>query len=443
MMSMQPVTLDQITNARAQRRGMRMPTHTFYTQEQPFCIHPFFIAPVFPNETLENLSMQCRSVTDPILNPIIGWHREFYFFYVKLTDLQEEVSAQVPGMLIDPNWSGLSAITAAQGTTAKRNRTFYPGGATMVDWVELCRRVCVRHYFRDEKDDYNTYVAANGEAYAQYNHKNWLDSALNDASVLAVDIDVDGPDANTTIQASEMYDAMMKWQALQINGLMEMTFEQYLETEGVRQPAMELHRPELVRYERDWQYPSNTIDPTNGAARSAVSWSINMRADKKRYFKEPGFLFGLSVTRPKVYVTGIEGTISSALNSQRAWLAPWLRQKGMFSSFVKVPDGQGPLTTASTDTGGYWFDVKDLLRYGEAFLNMDTTTVNPNKQALSTTWETTHRYPSATADIEDRLFVTPASAKYVRSDGIVSLRIATFKAPVDTSPRGGQVLQLL
>ena len=206
---------------------------------------------------------------------------------------------------------------------------------------------------------------------------------------------------------------------------------------------MELHRPELIRYERDWQYPSNTIDPSNGAARSAVSWSINVRADKKRYFKEPGFLFGLSVTRPKVYVTGIEGTATSSLNSARAWLAPWLQQKGMFSSFVQVPDGQGPLTGASTDTSGYWFDVKDLLRYGEHFMNIAPAGITPNKQDLFSTWENTHRYPSSAAQYEDNLFVTPATAKYVRTDGIVSLRIATFKAPTDTSPRGGQVLQLL
>jgi len=440
--SMAPITEAMMTNAKAMKRGMRMPSHSFYQREQPFMLHPFFIAPVFAGETLENLSMQCRSVTDPILNPIIGWHREFYFFYVKLTDLQEDVATLMPGMLIDPNFAGQATIVTAQGTAAKRARTFYPGGASSIDWVELCRRVCVRHWFRDEKDDYTAYNLA-GEALAQYNHKNFLDSALNAASVTAVDVTVDGPDANTTVEMSEIYDAQMKWMALQANGLMEMTFEQYLEAFGVKTPATELHRPELIRYERDWQYPSNTIDPTNGAARSAVSWSINTRADKKRFFKEPGFLFGISLTRPKVYVTGIDGTATSSMNHQRAWLAPWLQQKGMFSSFIKTPDGQGPLATASTDVDGYFFDVKDLLRYGEHFMNVAPASVTANNQGLQSTWEANHRYPPDAASIEDNLFVTPATAKYVRSDGIVSLRIATFVAPVDTSPRGGQVLQLL
>ena len=165
MMSMTPVTLDQVTNAQARKRGMRMPTHSFYNHEQPFAICPFFIAPVFANETLDNLSMQARSVTDPILNPIIGWHREFYFFYVKLTDLQEDVAALVPKMIIDPAFAA-TEIASLQGGTTKMARTFYPGGASQINWVELCRRVCVRHYFRDEKDDYNVYTNASGESMA-------------------------------------------------------------------------------------------------------------------------------------------------------------------------------------------------------------------------------------------------------------------------------------
>jgi hypothetical protein len=47
------------------------------------------IAPVLPGETMKNLLLQARVVSDPIKNPLIGWWCEFYFFYVKHRDLDD------------------------------------------------------------------------------------------------------------------------------------------------------------------------------------------------------------------------------------------------------------------------------------------------------------------------------------------------------------------
>lgn len=86
----------------------------------------------------------------------------------------------------------------------------------------------------------------------------------------------------------------------------DVSFEDYLRAQGVK-PAMkepeELYKLELIRYVRDWTYPSNIVDPVTGVPLSACSWSIFERADKARFFVEPGFIFAVQVIRPKVYLS--------------------------------------------------------------------------------------------------------------------------------------------
>ena len=58
---------------------------------------------------------------------------------------------------------------------------------------------------------------------------------------------------------------------------------------------------------KSWQYPSSTVDAVSGVPTSAVSWGVSERLDKDRYFKQPGFIFGVSVARPKVYLGNQRG----------------------------------------------------------------------------------------------------------------------------------------
>ena len=126
---------------RQMQRSMRRPQHPFRLNTRPFAIMPCMIAPVLPGETMKNLKIQARVVTDPLLAATIGWWQEYYFFYVKLTQLQESVAELVPGMLMDPAFSSLGTITTAQGGTTANRHTIYAGGANMINYVELCRRV--------------------------------------------------------------------------------------------------------------------------------------------------------------------------------------------------------------------------------------------------------------------------------------------------------------
>jgi len=62
------------------RRRQRRPKHTWQVRVPPFCLQLVTMAPVLPGETLDNAVMQARVVTDPIVNPLIGWHKEYYLF---------------------------------------------------------------------------------------------------------------------------------------------------------------------------------------------------------------------------------------------------------------------------------------------------------------------------------------------------------------------------
>ena len=175
----------------------------------------------------------------------------------------------------------------------------------------------------------------------------------------------------------------------------------------------------MIRYVREWTYPTNTIDPTNGAARSAVSWSIQARADKDRFFPEPGFIFGCTVVRPKVYRTQ-DGSLADWLMDALTWL-PAIMADEPYTSLKQFTATNGPLATAVTDANGYWVDVRDLFLYGDQFINYAADTDKVNLVARPGATVKDWKYPSATDAAE--LFVDETTNRLIRCDGVVSLNI--------------------
>lgn len=438
-MNMAPFTMASMQAGRQVARKPRRPQHPFYLDQRPFEIRPFFIAPVLAGETLKNLRMQARAVTHPLLNGFIGWWLEHYFFYVKLTQLlpNASVGSEMPNMLMNPSWSGLAAAQAGAGNAASTT-TFFQPSTNGLNYLVCCRNAIVRHWFRDEEDDYNTYLV-NSQPMAQYVHRNVLDSVGLGSELTAADVNVD-LNASGTITTSEISQAFQQYQALMMNTTLEMTWEDYLQALGVAQPAVvDDQKPELIRYSRDWQYPSNVV--TNaGSPVPAVSWSIQLSADKDRFFKEPGFLVGICVVRPKVYLGRHRGSFTSLMTNYRTWLPPWLMRLPQ-DSLASCPELSGPLPlTDDTGTGSYYFDIKDLLMYGEQFTNKDlAVSTGMNIMDSPSTDLSNCRYPAAATDINDRLFSSTANS-FIRQDGIVSLSILSRDASVDTTPRGGQVM---
>lgn len=401
----------------AQRRVIRRPTHTFNLKCRPFQIQPFMCAPVLPGETMTNLLLQARCVTDPIKAALIGWWHEYHFFYVKHRDLagRDDFTA----MMLDPDYSLASYKTAA-------NVEYYHG-ASMVEWQKLAYISVVENYFRDENESWNTYTVGN-MATAQIRHESWLNSALLDDDFIidqGTNIDLDASGTTTT---SEVDKAMRMWQLQKMQNLTDMTYEDFLATYGIRPEQQKVNVPELIRSVAEWTYPTNHIDPTTGTPSSACSWSVAERADKDRFFSEPGFIVGVQVTRPKVYLKNVDGAAVGAMDTALAWL-PAIMADDPYTSLKKESATTGPLQTIVTDTGGYWIDVKDLLLYGDQFLNYALTATDVNIVELPNAALSNKRYPSATD--ADNLFVSPTSNK-VKTDGVVTLAIKG--RVMDTTP---------
>lgn len=387
-------------------RVPRRPQHTFQVSAQPFELCPIMIAPVLPGETLKSLLFQSRAVTDPILNPLIGWWKEYYFFYVTHRNLG---IAEAETMMLDadvslPNASGASTVFWRSADSSNVL------GAAVYKAIE--------DYFRNEGE---AVTIASGDRYplAQINFEGVGNSAvLNDDLIASEDPSVD-LDANTTITASEVDRALRMWQFQRANNLTDMDYEDFLATYGIRPEPEQHNRCELIRYNREWSYPTNTIDPSNGTPRSAVSWAVSGRADKDRFFREPGFIIGLTCTRPKVYLKNQDGAAAGFLKNAFSWL-PAIMSDDPMTSLAKYSATEGPFATAVTDSDGYWVDLKDLYVYGDQMVNFTLSSATGKNLVSLPNATLDSRYPTV-ADIEG-LFVNTANDQ-VREDGVVNLTI--------------------
>lgn len=383
-------------------RVSRKPSHSFHLKHQPFQIQPFMIAPVLAGESMQNLLLQARCVSAPVRNRLIGWWMEHYFFYVKLTDMADR--DDIKEMLVA---MGTSVDTDA---VADVQHYHYSG----VNWLSMAMDRIVEEYFRDEGDTLATEI--DGLYAAQINSKSWLDSVYTETELPA-----DTFDATTNPADLDLFEkAQLTWEYMRNQGLSQMTFEEYCAMFGVRGAVEEEpHRPELIRFVRNWQYPSNTIDPTDGSATSAVSWSVAERADKKRFFKEPGFLIGVTVARPKVYLSNQRESASHLLDDAFSWL-PATMKDDVSSSIKRVTQATGPLggLHAADD---YWVDVRDLFIYGDQFVNFALSATDQGLVALPVTTHPLSRYP--TAAMVDALWAGTDHEDFVEQDGIVNLDI--------------------
>lgn len=417
-------------------RKMRRPSHPFYLNVRPFQIQPFFIAPVLPGETLENLTMQARIVTQPISNPLIGWWAEHYFFYVKLRDLYaRDLYVQ---MLLDTS----TDVTSADNATAAQYNHYNGTANPAINWAQQCCNRVVDEYFRNEGEVASDYQI-NSMSAAALNLTEAMQSLIKDADMVQasgidqnlVSASAGQGDATVGVWTSEIDKAMREYQFALQNRLTDMTFEDYCEQFGVKMPKEELLVPELIKYSRDWQYPSNTIDPSNGTPRSAVSWSVQERADKKRFFKEPGFVVGITCIRAKMYLKQ-KGNPVAAMRDAYRWLPAPLAADPM-SSWVKEASGDPPWTEGAA---AYWWDVKDLFLHGAQFANLDPTSTAEKMNVAVLPKAATHSggkgvvyYPAST-DVDNLFVDTTAGVGMVRQDGVVQLHIKGRQ--VETSPVG-------
>lgn len=393
-------------------RVQRHPKHTFHLFTRPYQIQPFLIAPVLAGETMKNLLLQARVVTDPVQNRLIGWWQEYYFFYVKARDTMSGADEdRIRQLFVDPAADVGSLLSGSSAVMYTR--------AGSISWTARCLVSVVEHFFRDEGQAYNL-VEIGGLPAAQISGNSWMDSLQLKTAVLEDDPSLT-VGADDKITGSEVDKLMEQWTYLRDMNMTDMSYEDYLRSYGVKVAEEVTGAPELIRYVREFQYPSNHINTSSGTATSAVSWSIQERADKDRFFREPGFIFGVTVTRPKIYSATQKSALVHELMGAYDWL-PAVLSGDANSSLKDLPAGHGLFGGLTTEN--MTFDIRDLFVYGDQFLNFEIPDVVPNTVSSNLAhlpWaggET--RYVSEQELVN--LFVTSDRAK-IEHDGIVSLSV--------------------
>lgn len=379
-------------------RKVRRPQHRFIIESKPWEISPICIAPVLPGETMKNLLLQSRVVSAPIVSSVVGAWIEYFFFYVKHRQMPS--AANLVSMVFDPATTlGAGAVNTAH---------YYDGRG--FNFVGECLQTVVSEWFREQGEAYATGVTAGrgGRPLAKVGIEDFGES-LVDTAVLS-----DGGALGGTQEAQDK--ALELYEYLRAMNFTRMTYEEWLATYGVNVARVqERDRPELLRYVREWTYPTNTVEPSTGVPTAAYSWGITERADKDRFFDEPGFIFGVQVMRPKVYFSNQTGHAAAMLDRVMRWL-PAVMSDDPSSSLAEFTSAQGPYgKSAGGFTNGYWLDVRDLFLYGDQFMDAAAQT---NAVALPTIAQV-RRY--ATEAMGDALF--SGATKLIRADGNVSLNI--------------------
>lgn len=355
-------------------RTLRRPRHDFQVRTRPWHIQPVAIAPVLAGETLVSASIQARVVTDPIKNPLVGWHQEYMMFYVKHRDMDayagnnEYANMHVAG----------GVLTTLVSATAIVENYKQSSVWSVKNVVGSVMGPIIKYYFRDDDEPVTGWAHAGTNAgidgnnfLARVRDLQWMDSLKIEDVNPTMESDLPGIVTQLPSHMAAFSAHYDQWAFMRESKLTEATFDDYLAAHGIKAPAgaqEEEFKPELLRYVKDWQYPSNTINPENGAPASAVSWAIRERIDKARFFKEPGFIVVVSITRPKVYWGNQKNTASGMLDDPFAWL-PALMRDDPFTSLVEYDHNEGPLEGVMNAADDHWIDRRDLFLYGDQFVN--------------------------------------------------------------------------
>jgi len=429
------MALSVVQSASKTDRVGRYPKHPFLTREVPFTAQPFLIAPVLPGETLQNLYFESRVVSDPVLHPLIGWKKEYYFYYVPITLLLVD---EIRDMFIDP---ANTDLTATMGM-ASSDTAFYSakGG---INYLKRCVQRIVEDHYRDEGETAATAQLANGVPIVQIRDRLWMDSLTDeDVAALATDPGAGAGDTPTNLEQLnalwEMYDQLKQV------GVAQMTFEDFIRSYGISVPeALTERKTELLARFADWQYPSNTVNAADGSVASALSWVFKNGKREPKFFNEPGFIVGISISRPKVYFNGLAGNLSGFLSRAWDWLPRYLNEGSPIpvyeTAMKKFAADAGPLGDRSSGTDAYWVEMRDLFLYGDQFHNFRAWADNANPADDFTQHllalppadnQQNHKYPTEAQ--AKGFFVTPATHFYVRQDGYVQLQIKGAQRKADS-----------
>lgn len=422
MSRMKGVTLTR--PSRPNRSKIRVPTTNYHLRSRPWQIQPFCIVPMLPGESLRKVLWTDTAVSDPVKNRLLGWWCETKLFYIRVRDCVPDQADTLKNMFLDPE-ANLAALYEAADP-----KYFHAYG---VPWLKNAVRQIVDNYFRadDEAPDDAT---IDGMWASTVGTDNWTDSMVLGVQQDEADVSLE-VGSDDAIGMRELSAAQRMYEMLKAGMLTDMDYQDFLRTYGVRVQSEELPgKPKYLGGSADWTMPTNTVEPTTGVASTALYWQNKDRHDRDFFCKEPGFVVGLRVYRPKIFRSGIKGSVSGIMDTAFEWL-PALLMDDPETSLVRLASNAGPLGATGQD---YTFDLRDYFLYGEEFMNHDPSAFSgaialPAIDTTPTPDEFNKRYP--TLAMARQLFVDDGAAgtkQFVETSGRIDFTIAG--QIVDTSP---------
>lgn len=402
----------------AKPRKTRRPQHRFNLKLVPYEIQPFMLAPVLPGETLTDMMIQAQTWSNPLKPEMknIGWWLQYNWFYVRHRDLPAEVRSLLAQMFLEPD----TDMSALQASVASASLYTFEDAMT---YTQQCLQHVVSEYFRDDGEDWNHAVGPSGLPLVQIYGRGSSDGV--ERLTLASDYEdrrVNLIDEDGALYANDFSTMMGHWQAMREAGLTDMDYSDFMKTYGssVREDeeSPNLHRAEDLWSFREFTYPTNTVEPTTGVPAVAAGWRTAKKGGKRTYCDEPGFIFGVTYARPKVYLGAQKGSLAGVMASVRQWLPAVLNNQADLGH-VEVDKTSGPLPDVFEED--YWLDVRDLLIHGDQFINYE-----PGENAVPFVdlprADGSRRYVAAT---EVRKFFATAFAEngVFEMDGLCSLSV--------------------
>ena len=424
------VQIVEVNDYKAQPRVHRKPKEAFNLQHRPFEIVPFMCHPVLPGETLDSAFLQSTVVSDPVADRLIGWWHEYHMFYIPIRALtygglgfgldQDAMNS----LFLDPAYSLHTPGTYTCGANHVPSYTFKGG----INWVNMCAQYIVERWFRDE-DEGALGAADYWDDYyiAQIDQSNWAHS-LKEESAGSDDVELPGVDEIEELDILPGFTTIyQQWELMRDQGMTELTYRDYLKSYGITPPkdvqvdvddAVPAIEAERLRSIVKWTNP--TLAPQVGSANisSVLYWRCAERLNKKRFFGEPGFIFGVTVTRPKLYLGNQKGHFVGLLDNALAWL-PAVLQHLPYTSVKEQLDSatDGILQGGDED---YWLDIKDGFIHGGQFINH--ANLGGFAPALPAASDLNKKY--LTEAMMNALFATSdGSASKIYQDGVLHLDI--------------------
>lgn len=383
---------------KARKRVTRTPNFPISGGMSLMGLYPWMYHPVLPGETLKMISAKATVVSPPLAGPLTGAWLETFNFYVRLTDIDQELGEMFIG-----------GTTSSQYTRgADNNANFVKAGER--NWCALAMQQIYRHFFLDEGEADRT--LSHGVFETKLIKSDWAESQVKLS-------DYDGADALAT-EVDELTPQVQAFMAMRQMGMSEMSYDEYLKMYGVRTVTVEEGKPEMLSYRRYFTKPSNVLDPATGAPTGAWYWNVDEKNDKPKMFKEPGFVISCAVVRPKVFDSVQVSSVCGSMWGFEDWFPVYTLDDPAAGIVKETLDDMSFLSL--TGTTEYYRDRRDLLYHGEQFNNRlqnHTVPEDASRVAGATDQDLRGMYL-----VDDTNLFASAGPTITDYDGIVSLNIA-------------------